>query len=236
MEEVYINDSMTQSRDARPTTALGLYPDPLPGPSALQVTAGSPYQEQLEGRASLESQVESRSLAPQQIGLRTGGSTEGWDGLYAIPTNLTERQRLMLLTTEDELMRGAVHVIRCKLCPTEELGTWTCFQRHCNTSEDHPAEITFCDRCGDYFGRRDSKKRHEVKKNPGACHKTSRVQAEWKKRTTKRLFDIFTEKLEHCLRTGEELGSRFAEEAQANVPSTSKKPFKDKGIRSRGDS
>lgn len=189
---------------------------------------GSPYREQFEGSASLETQVESRSSAPQQIGLQPGETTEGWDGLYAIPNNLTERQRLMLLTSGDELTRGAVHVIRCKLCPSAELGSWPCFQRHCNTSEDHPAELTYCDRCGDYFGRGVSKKRHEAKKNPEGCHKTSRVQAEWKKRTTKKLFEIFNVEMEHCLRTGEELDRRFAKIAQENVPSTSKKASKDK--------
>ncbi|KAF8261585.1 hypothetical protein EI94DRAFT_1789386 [Lactarius quietus] len=209
-EEKYIYGGMTRSREARPTAARGLYPYPLSGLSAPQETAASPDQEQIE-------------LGPQ-----TRGSTEGRDGLFTIPSNLTERQRLMLRITEGEVQHGAVHVIRCKLCPTVALGSWQCFQRHCNSSEDHPAEFTFCNQCGDYFGRRDSKKRHEAKKNQEGCRTTPRAHAEWKKATTRQLFDSFNVRMEHCLRTGDELGPRFAAIVQERVLCTSKKVFKEK--------
>jgi len=172
----------------------------------------------------------------QQIEPQTGGSAGGWEGLYAIPSTLTERQRLMLRTTEDDVERGAVRVIKCKLCPTVNLSSWQCFRRHCKTSEDHPAELTFCDRCGDYFGRRDSEKRHKGKKYQEECRATPRDQAEWKKKTTERLFKDFKANMEHCLRTGEELGPRFAAIAKATVPTTSKKIFKHKRIQLEGDS
>ncbi|KAH8981502.1 hypothetical protein EDB86DRAFT_2834824 [Lactarius hatsudake] len=199
-----------------------------------QEMAGFPEQEQLEGREQLETPPDSRGMMP----LHSGESAEDREGLYAIPSTLTERQRLMLQTTEDDVERGAVHSIKCKLCPTVELGSWQCFQRHCKTSEDHPAELTFCNRCGDHFGRRDSEKRHTGKRYQEECRTTPRDQAEWKKTTVKRLFEEFNVKIERCLRTGEELGPRFAvitQQAiqQAKVPTTSKKQKKKQ---SEGDS
>ncbi|KAH9066098.1 hypothetical protein EDB83DRAFT_2551788 [Lactarius deliciosus] len=226
-------DSTVQSREARTITAQGLYPHPLLGSSAQQETVGFPGQEQLEGRGPLETQHDSCGMVP----LRTEGSPETQD-LYVIPSTLTERQRLMLQTTDDDVERGAVRVIRCKLCPTAELGSWQCFRRHCHTSEDHPAELTFCNRCGDHFGRRDSEKRHNGKRDREECRTTPRDQAEWKQKTVKRLFEDFSTKIEHCLRTGEELGPRFAAITQqimkqAKVPTTSKKQKK---IQLEGDS
>ncbi|KAH9020959.1 hypothetical protein EDB85DRAFT_2002073 [Lactarius pseudohatsudake] len=232
-DKQYTYDSTVQSREAHTITAQGLYLHPLLGSSAQQEMVGFPEQEQLQGRGLLEMQHDLRGMVP----LRTEGSAEGQD-LYAIPSTLTERQRLMLQMTEDDVERRAVHVIKCKLCPTAKLGSWQCFRRHCNTSEDHPAGLTFCNRCGDHFGRRDSEKRHNGKRYQEECRATPRDQAEWKKRTVKRLFEDFSTKIEHCLRTGEELGPRFAAIAQqamqqAKVPTTSKKQKK---IRLEGNS
>ncbi|KAH9012117.1 hypothetical protein EDB84DRAFT_1444831 [Lactarius hengduanensis] len=227
-------DSTTQSREARTITAQELYLHQLLGSSAPQETVEFPEQEHLEGREQSETQHDSRSM----MSPHSGGSAEGGQGLYAIPSTLTERQRLMLQTTEDDLERGAVHVIKCKLCPTAELGSWQCFRRHCKTSENHPAELVFCDRCGDHFGRRDSKKRHNGKRYQEECRATPQDHAEWKKKTVKRLFEDFSAKIERSLRTGEELGPRFAAITQqamqrAKVPTTSKKQKK---IRLEGDS
>jgi hypothetical protein len=203
---------VAQSQEACPTTIQGLYPHPLPGPSVPQEVVESQDQ------------------------IQTGGRTEGWEGHYEIPSNLTERQRLMLRTTEDDLRRRAVSTIECRFCPDANWGSWQCFQRHCNTSEDHPVEITFCEQCGDYFGRRDSLKRHQVKRNQDGCRMTSRWEADRKKITTQQSFDGFNLKLESCLRTGEELGPRFAAIARPNIQSTSKKAFKSKGAQSGGNS
>ncbi|KAH8985634.1 hypothetical protein EDB86DRAFT_2833049 [Lactarius hatsudake] len=233
-DKPYTYDSTVQSREARTITAQGLYFHPLLGSSAQQEMVRFSEQEQLEGRGPSKTQHDSCGMVPPH----TEGSAEGQEGLYAIPSTLTERQRLMLRTTADDVERGAVHVIKCKLCPAVELGSWQCFRRHCNTSEDHPAELTFCNRCGDHFGRRDSEKRHSGKRYQEECRTTPRDQAEWKKKTVKRLFEDFSTKIELCLRTGEELGPRFAaitQQAmqQAKVPTTSKKQKK---IRLEGDS
>ncbi|KAI9450628.1 hypothetical protein BJY52DRAFT_1227125 [Lactarius psammicola] len=172
----------------------------------------------------------------QQIEPQTEESAEGRERLYAIPRTLTERQGLMLRTTEDDVEHGAVHVIRCRLCPTVELSSWQCFRRHCTTSEDHPARLTFCDRCGDYFGRRDSERRHNEKKNQEECSRTPQDLAEWKKKTAERLFEDFNAKIDHCLSTGEEVSPRFRAIVQATIPTTSKKIFKQKKIRLETDS
>ncbi|KAH9058220.1 hypothetical protein EDB87DRAFT_943306 [Lactarius vividus] len=225
-DKTYTYDSTVQSREARTVTAQGLYLRPLLGSSAQQETVGLPEQEHLEGRGQLETPHESHAIVP----LRTEGSAEGQD-IYAIPSTLTERQRLMLQTADGDVERGAVRIIKCKLCTAVELGSWQCFRRHCNTSEDHPAELTFCDRCGDHFGRRDSKKRHNGKKYQEECRTTPQGHAEWKRKTVERLFEDFNTKIERCLRTGEELGPRFATITryamqQAKVPTTSKKQRK----------
>lgn len=216
---------MKQSRVARSITTQGLHPHPLLGPSAPQVTIGSPQQGQSERREYLGMRQESRITQKVEPHMET---TEGRVGLYAIPSTLTERQQLMLQTTADDMKCGAVRDIKCKLCPSVELNTWQCFRRHCNTSEEHPAELTFCDRCGDYFGRRDSEKRHKGKRYQEECRTMPREQAEWKTKTTKQLFDDFNAKMEHCLRAGEELGPRFAAIALAKVVTTSKKTLKQK--------
>ena len=92
-------------------------------------------------------------------------------------------------------------------------------------SEDHPTELTFCDRCGDYFGRRDSERRHKrTRKYQEECSTTPQDQAKWKKKTVMWLFENFNARMEYCLSTGEELGPRFAAMvAHAKVPTASKK-------------
>jgi hypothetical protein len=234
--EKYICDSMTPSREARPTTVQGLYLHLLPGPSAPQEIMESPDQGHFEGGASSETQHESPGMAAQQSGGQLGGSTEGQDGRYPIPSNLTYRQLMMLRITEDEARHGAVNIINCKFCLDVALGSWPSYQRHCDGSEDHPVELTFCDQCGDHFARLDSWNRHVGKKDGNDCVKTSSDDAKRKKRRTKRRFDDFNAKMERCLRTGEELGKRFAEIAQENVGTTSKKAPKGKRAKLRGDS
>ena len=201
-DKQYIYDIVARSREARPTTTQGLYRHQLSGPSTPQEMVESHDQ------------------------LRTGGNTEGSDSLYEIPSNLTKRQQSMLRTTEDDLRRRSVLTIECRLCPDTTLGSWQIFQRHCDTSEDHPVEIIFCERCGDYFGRRDSLKRHQKRRNQDGCRMTSRREAERKITETQQLFDDFNLRMEECMETGEEVDRRFAEIARPNIQSTSKKPIK----------
>lgn len=217
MNNQYIYDSMTQGREACPTTVQGLYPHSFPGPSSLQEIVGSSEQEQFEEGASSET---------------PHGSTDGQDNLYQIPGTLTLRQQMMLRITGDEARHQAVHTINCKFCPDVALGSWKRYQRHCDESEAHPVKLTYCDLCGDHFARGDSLKRHARRKNRDDCLSTRPYDAAMKRTTTQWHLDHFNARFEHCLRTGEALGLRFAEIIPMDDLSTSKKPPK----KSRGDS
>ena len=67
---------------------------------------------------------------------------------------------------------------------------------------------------------------------------TSRREAERKITETQQIFDDFNLRMEKCLRTEEELGTRFAELARENIQSesTSKKTSKSKGTQSESNS
>ncbi|KAI9441853.1 hypothetical protein H4582DRAFT_1935414, partial [Lactarius indigo] len=133
-------------------------------------------------------------------------------------------QRLLLQTTQADVEREAVSEIKCRLCPTERFKTWACFCRHCRDCEEHPAEIKCCERCGIYFGRQDSMKRHNDSATKACCGTTSE-EAAWRKYKAKQLLVTFQARVEYCLRTGEELGPKFAAIARAELPSKSKKAF-----------
>ena len=68
-------------------------------------------------------------------------------------------------------------------------------------------------------------KRHTRRKNRDDCLETRPDDAEMKRRTTQWHLDHFNARFERCLRTGEELGRRFAEIIPMDDDSsTSKKP------------
>ena len=198
----YIYDSMIQSTEARITTTQRLYPHPMLGHSAPQEMMISQVQELLEGPS--ETQHKWHSMVPQLVGPQPGGSLAG---LYKIPGSLTLRQQLMLCITEDEARCGAVHSIKCKLCPKVALQSWQCYQRHCDESEVHPVELSFCDRCGDHFARSDSLKRHRRGKN---CHRRSQDDNDGAKNRINWHLNDFNARMECSLRTGEVFKCRFA--------------------------
>ncbi|KAH8986882.1 hypothetical protein EDB92DRAFT_1878056, partial [Lactarius akahatsu] len=118
----------------------------------------------------------------------------------------------------------AVSVIKCRLCPTDNFKNWACFFRHCRDCEEHPVEIKCCERCGIYFGRQDSKKRHKDSATR-ACCETTPDEAAWRKYKAEQLLAAFQARVEYCLKRGEELGPKFAAIAMAELPSKSKKAF-----------
>jgi hypothetical protein len=186
------------------TTARGVYDRSLPGHSVSQGSMGAlvPGQSSWIEEREVEVQHDTGSAAPQQIVLQSAENAE--DGnLHAIPKKLSTRQRLMLETTQADEERGAVSAIKCKLCPSAGFSSWETFKRHCKTCEKHPAELRFCPRCGDYFARPDSGKRHrkddELKKK---CRNTRPEWAREKKQNVKRLLREFEASLGHRLRNG----------------------------------
>ncbi|KAH9022079.1 hypothetical protein EDB83DRAFT_2555692 [Lactarius deliciosus] len=210
-----------------------VFPDPYPSPPETYAFSPSPdapkeddSRDQLAGYARPEHDTGSLAGSNwlQQIGPENPEIAEAPEGLHAIPKSLTTWQRLLLQTTQADIERRAVSVIKCRLCPIQNFKTWACFFRHCRDSEEHPAEIKCCERCGIYFGRQDSMKRHNDSATK-ACCETTPDEAASKMYQAKQLLAAFRARVEYCLRTGEELGPTFSAIARAELPSKSKKAF-----------
>jgi hypothetical protein len=214
------------------TTAQGIYHRSLPGLSVPQGSVGAFVPEQpswIVGREQVEARHGMGSSVPQQIAIPSVENAEDEERLHKIPGNLSERERLMLETTQAEEERGAVRVIKCKLCPKARLGSWAVYQRHCNTCEKHPSSLDFCPGCGDYFGRSDSGFRHNGKKYKGPCNK-KKPDAKQKMEEVKRFLKAFDARMMHCLKNGEEFKSSFSREMNGRLQNTSKKVSKPEEI------
>jgi len=193
------------------STSQEVYHPTLLGHSVSQELIGVPAASGVEGSELVGMQGGVGSEIPQQIGQHDAESDRpGGEELFGIPTWLTERQHLLLQTTQVDLERQAVEDIKCKLCPNTRLSSWDNFEKHCDTSEEHPCVLFFCNRCGVYFGRKDSHRRH-VETVTKACRDTTEDQAASRRQVTEQLFKDFSVKLDQCLRTGEDVGQRFAE-------------------------
>ncbi|KAH8996579.1 hypothetical protein EDB83DRAFT_2475110 [Lactarius deliciosus] len=209
------------------TTARGVYHRSLVGPSVPQGSVGALVQGQpswSEEREQEETRHDTSNSLPQQISRQNPEISEDGEDFRAIPKSLTTWQQLLLQTTQADVERGAVSVIKCRLCPTERFKNWEYFCRHCSDSEEHPADINCCERCGIYFGRQDSMKRHNDSATKACCG-TTPEEAAWRKYKVKQLLGTFQARVEYCLRTGEELGPTFATIARVEIPSKSKKAF-----------
>ena len=136
------------------------------------------------------------------------------------PNKFKLMHKALLKATE---METGVKEIKCRLCPETQLKTLQDFKRHCNTVEAHPLEISFCDRCGDFFARRDSLKRHQ-KNPPPECRSKSDTEkeAKEKRRVTRLAHDDFLMKLEECLKTGKGF-EPFSQTIKNKYPKSSKK-------------
>ncbi|KAH8992851.1 hypothetical protein EDB86DRAFT_2931241 [Lactarius hatsudake] len=176
-----------------------------------------------------EREQETRYDTTQQIDQRDPEIAEDPEGPHAIPKTLTVWQRLLLQATQADVERGVVSIIKCRLY----LGH--AFYRHCRDCEEHPAEIKCCERCGIYFGRQDSMKRHHDSATK-ACCETTPGEAAWRKYKAIQLLADFQARVEYCLRTGEELGPKFAAIARAELPSRSKKAFSSRKNKLAGNS
>ena len=190
------------------------------GLSVPQGSVGLLVQEQpswVEESVQVDIRRDIGSSAPQQIVVQE--NAEDGEDLREIPGTLTERHRLMLLTTQAERERGGVRTIKCKLCPDMQFSKWATFRRHCKESEMHPLKLHYCDWCGDYFARIDSRNRHQKSKED-ACRKTSHDDAMQKKEKVGRLFMSFAARLTCCLERGEEIEPTFSEAATRMLTET----------------
>jgi hypothetical protein len=174
--------------------AQGMYHHSLPGPSSQQGWALTTAQE-------------------QQL---------PWGHTFKIPSMFDEGYRILLAATETDWTHRAVDEIKCRLCPNSQFTKWEDFKRHCKVSEAHPLELSFCVRCGDFFARTDSLKRHRSRP-PYECLNVTPERAEEKRRETRRVHGEFMGRVERSLTTGEEIGTPFAHIIKQMYPESSKK-------------
>ena len=194
--------------------AQGVYHHSLLGPSSQQGWALTDAQ----GNQFLW--VEER--AAEEEGSHEMAGTEQEGHLNQIPSDFQEGYSMLLAATEVDWARGAVDEIKCRLCPNSRFTKWEDFKRHCKVTEAHPLEISFCERCGDFFARSDSLKRH-CNRPPYECLSVRPERAEEKRRETVRVHGDFMGRVERSLTTGEEIGPPFAHIIKQMYPESSKK-------------
>jgi hypothetical protein len=95
---------------------------------------------------------------------------------FRIPRRLDKVYKALLEASTEDWARGAVRVLKCRLCPNADFGNWEDYKRHCRFMEAHPHEIVFCDHCGDFFARQDALDRHR-RSPPLACVRVSSKMA-----------------------------------------------------------
>ena len=173
----------------------------------------------VEGRVDEEAVHHTDSKVQQQ--------NEKATELFYIPRIFKPEQWRLLQTTEADIARGAVEAIKCRLCPKAQLKNFEEFKRHCRTSETHPsARLHFCKRCGDFFARQDSLKRH-VANPPPECRRVTPAMAAEKHERTLREHDAFVQRMWDALREGQGIPEGFAVMMKKIYPESSKKRTSD---------
>ena len=231
-----------------PSTAQGLYHGCLlghsvPGGSGGVLAHGEPVWIEGSGwqtAAAATQPIASSSQVPQQVVVIPEAAEEDAQDVEEfkpICKNLDKRQKLFLQTTPKEVQRGAVRVIACRLCPGTRFGSWATYKRHCRSVDKHPIldNSNFCPGCGDYFGRKDSGKRHGSGGND-KCRSTTPAQAREKEEDVRRLLKKYDDHLRDCLATGKKIGQSFSEAVNKQLDNTSKKISRTAENWSEGDS
>jgi hypothetical protein len=156
--------------------------------------------------------------------LSAEGSVQGVEdsSVFCIPKRLDKRHRGLLAATSVELARGVIPAIKCQLCPDADFSNWEDFKRHCDYMEAHPLNISFCDRCGDFFACPDSLRRH-CGNRPPECLVVSLEEAEAKRRETERVHEEFKAKWENCFKTNEQIWKPFTQVIKEMFPKSSKR-------------
>ena len=142
--------------------------------------------------------------------------------LFYIPKRLNKDYKPFLKATSEDLARGTLHELKCKLCPASDFTTWDGFTRHCKTAEAHPLEVFVCGYCGDFFARYDSFQRHS-ENQPPECLRVSPCEAEDKRTETKRIHEEFRKNLKVHLETNEGNWKPFAQIIKEKYPKSSKR-------------
>ena len=182
-----------------------------------------PWVEEREEGATW--QHENSGVQPQEVSSSATEVEQEPDAegvLFPIPKRLSERHSGLLNAAAADWVRAFVHVLKCKLCPDAGFCNWEGFKRHCDQSEAHPSKLLFCEFCGDFFARSDSLKRHRESR-PAECLSVSPEEALAKRRATERAHREFEERLERCLKTGEDIGDPFSQIIMDMFPDSSKR-------------
>jgi len=203
--------------------AQGVYHQSLPGPSSRKELVGTTVQDQLpwvEGSEDATGHYTSDVVQQQQA--LSNCAMDGEDGHFRIPKRLNQRHRSLLDATLDDVARGTIQELKCRLCPEAGFSNWDNFKRHCDEMEAHPLKILFCGYCGDFFARKDTLVRHEENRPP-ECFSVTEAEAAVKRTETKKVHDAFQEKLEKCLGNSGEAWTPFSQIILAIFPDSSKK-------------
>jgi hypothetical protein len=172
----------------------------LPGPSVQELagTTAPGEPSRIEGSEVGATQHYASGVVHPQVldsSARVGEREDQERGRFRIPKRLSQRHKSLLVATSEDLARGTVQELKCRLCPGTGISNWGDFKRHCDTMEAHPLKISFCKYCGDFFARSDALKRHQ-KRRPATCHGVSLAEAQAKRTTTKQAHDAFLGELE----------------------------------------
>jgi hypothetical protein len=178
----------------------------LPGPSVQKESVGATVQGELprveESEEEAMQHYTSSVVEALSSNGKEGGRENGERDHFKIPKRLSATHWKFLEVTSDDLARGTVRELKCRLCPEAGFSNWIGFKRHCEREEAHPLKIRFCPHCGDFFARTDALKRHKENR-PSECLKANPAEAEAKRTAVKKVHDDFKEKLEAHLMTNE---------------------------------
>ena len=198
-------------------SSQGIYHQSLPGPNFQQGWA----VDSANGKPTcVEGSVEENAVhhIDSTVQQQQGEATEH----FKIPRIFEPEHRLLLQASKADIARGAVQAIKCRVCPDANLRNFDEFKRHYRTSEAHPQELHFCDRCGDYFGRSDALKRHR-KKPPPECKVDDPEEVAEKRRETEKAHKTFIRRLKDCLTMDADIGRPFSHIIKDMYPGSSKK-------------
>jgi hypothetical protein len=202
-----------------------VYYQSLPGPSVQKESVGTTTQDQLSWFEGTEEEVtrhcKSGVVQRQVLSNRAVDGEDGERNHFQIPKRLGQRHRSLLDATSDDLARGTVQGLKCRLCPDAGFRNWEYFKRHCDLMEAHPLKISFCEDCGDFFARSDSLVRHQDNRPP-ECFGVTPAEAEAKRTETEKVHVAFQETLEKCLGTSGETWTPFSQIIKAMFPKSSK--------------
>ncbi|KAI0270531.1 hypothetical protein BC834DRAFT_861875, partial [Gloeopeniophorella convolvens] len=153
---------------------------------------------------------------------RAGYATKGPFPVEALQEDLTPREVVLLMVTQDELQCGLMETLKCKLCPVETFSNRADFQRHCSKCEAHPHVLFACEKCGDCFARKFACTRHSESKSACKSWKWTPEAASKKIATVQNILAGYERDFWEWAQNGTPIEAPFAERVRGVVGTTSK--------------